>query len=145
MRALDALRDPVGIALAAATAVAIVVVQLGPVLAAMGAGAVLAFRVAAGALLERRMKPGTAPAEPAHSTPDRWFAPLTRKEAEVATLVAEGLTNREVAARLVLSERTIDNHVLHIMNKLDVHSRTQIGVWVVERRMAADRNRAPVG
>lgn len=45
-------------------------------------------------------------------------APLTPREREVAKLVAQGLTNREIAARLYLSERTAQNHVQHILTKL---------------------------
>ncbi|GAA2097117.1 LuxR C-terminal-related transcriptional regulator [Streptomyces albiaxialis] len=51
---------------------------------------------------------------------------LTRREREVAALVAEGLTNREIAERLVVSKRTADAHVEHILTKLGLTSRTQI-------------------
>jgi DNA-binding CsgD family transcriptional regulator len=51
---------------------------------------------------------------------------LTRREREVAALVAEGMTNREIAARLFLSERTAQNHVQHILTKLDLSNRSQI-------------------
>ena len=53
---------------------------------------------------------------------------------EVAQLVARGLTNREIAAELVLSSCTIDSHVQHILTKLDFNSRSQIAGWVVSRR-----------
>ncbi|WPR64512.1 LuxR C-terminal-related transcriptional regulator [Glutamicibacter protophormiae] len=56
--------------------------------------------------------------------------PLTRKEREVAALVAEGLTNRAIAQRLVLSPRTIDGHVERILAKLGFSSRAQVAVWV---------------
>ena len=55
---------------------------------------------------------------------------LTRRELEVADLVAEGLTNREIASRLFVSERTAQNHVQHILDKLDLPNRSQIAVWV---------------
>ena len=55
---------------------------------------------------------------------------LTRRELEVAGLVAQGLTNREIASRLFLSERTAQNHVQHILDKLDLPNRSQIAVWV---------------
>lgn len=64
------------------------------------------------------------PAEPA---PDR--GALTSREKEVAALVAEGLTNREIAARLSISERTADSHVQHIMGKLGFRSRAQLAAW----------------
>jgi non-specific serine/threonine protein kinase len=61
-------------------------------------------------------------------------SPLTKRETEVAQLVARGLTNREIAAELVLSSRTIDSHIQHILTKLDFNSRSQIAGWVVSRR-----------
>ena len=54
---------------------------------------------------------------------------LTRRELEVADLVARGLTNREIASRLFLSERTAQNHVQHILDKLDLPNRSQIALW----------------
>lgn len=57
---------------------------------------------------------------------------LSRREREVARLVAGGLTNRVIARRLLLAERTVDAHVEHIRNKLDVRSRAQIGAWVAK-------------
>jgi len=65
---------------------------------------------------------------------DRSAATLTPRESEVATLVAKGLTNREIAARLYLSERTAENHVQHILTKLDLANRSQIAVWVAGAR-----------
>ena len=55
---------------------------------------------------------------------------LAKREADVARLVADGLTNRQVGARLFISERTVDSHVRGIMNKLGVSSRAQIAAWV---------------
>jgi DNA-binding NarL/FixJ family response regulator len=54
---------------------------------------------------------------------------LSPREAEVAALVAEGLTNRQIAERLVLSERTAQNHVQHILTKLGFTTRSQIAAW----------------
>ena len=59
---------------------------------------------------------------------------LTPREREVAELVAQGLTNREIAERLFLSERTAQNHVQHILTKLDLSNRSQIAAWVTSRR-----------
>ncbi|MFF2623922.1 helix-turn-helix transcriptional regulator [Oerskovia jenensis] len=53
-------------------------------------------------------------------------SPLTPREAEVARLVAQGLSNREVAERLVVSERTVDNHVYRIFRKLGVGARDDV-------------------
>lgn len=55
---------------------------------------------------------------------------LTRREREVAQLIAEGLSNREIAAALVVTERTVEGHVSNILGKLGFHSRTQISAWV---------------
>lgn len=54
---------------------------------------------------------------------------LTPREAEVASLVAEGLTNRQIAGRLFISERTAQNHVQHILTKLGFATRSQIAAW----------------
>ena len=59
---------------------------------------------------------------------------LSRREDEVAALVAEGLTDREIAARLVISQRTAESHVQHILAKLGFRSRTQIATWVTRRQ-----------
>jgi DNA-binding CsgD family transcriptional regulator len=59
---------------------------------------------------------------------------LSAREDEVARLVAEGLTNREIAQRLFISERTAENHVQHILAKLDFTSRAQIAAWVTAQR-----------
>ncbi|AII07799.1 protein kinase domain-containing protein [Rhodococcus opacus] len=56
----------------------------------------------------------------------------TKREREVAALVAEGLTNKEIAARLVISPRTAQGHVEHLLTKLGFNSRAQIAAWVVE-------------
>jgi non-specific serine/threonine protein kinase len=60
-------------------------------------------------------------------------SPLTARELEVARLVAEGRTNREIATGLVLSSRTVDSHVQHILEKLGFSSRSQIAGWISAR------------
>lgn len=60
-------------------------------------------------------------------------SPLTERELQVAVLVAEGLTNGQVAARLGLSPRTVASHLDHIRDKLGLRSRTKIALWVAER------------
>lgn len=60
-------------------------------------------------------------------------AALSPREMEVARLVAEGLTNRQIAVRLVISERTAQNHVQHILTKLGFTARSQIAAWAVRR------------
>ncbi|GLW96347.1 LuxR C-terminal-related transcriptional regulator [Microtetraspora sp. NBRC 16547] len=59
---------------------------------------------------------------------------LTRREHEVAELVADGLSNREVAEKLVISKRTAEAHMEHILAKLNFSSRTQVAAWVAQRR-----------
>jgi DNA-binding CsgD family transcriptional regulator len=59
--------------------------------------------------------------------------PLSPRELEVAALVADGRTNREIAAQLYLSERTAQNHVQHILTKLGVGNRTQAAGWYRDR------------
>ena len=59
--------------------------------------------------------------------------PLTAREREVAELVALGRSNRQIAAQLVLSDRTVGNHVQHILTKLGFGNRSQIAAWVVAR------------
>ncbi len=61
---------------------------------------------------------------------------LSRREREVAELVAGGRTNREIASMLFISERTVEGHVQQIDNKLGFTARTQIAAWVVEQRRA---------
>ena len=66
---------------------------------------------------------------------------LSHREREVAGLIARGLTNREIATHLVIAERTASNHVLHILDKLSFHSRTQIAVWATEQGLLMDAQR----
>jgi predicted ATPase/DNA-binding CsgD family transcriptional regulator len=58
---------------------------------------------------------------------------LTRREWEVADLIAEGLTNKEIAARLVISQRTAEGHVERILVKLGVTSRARVAAWITAR------------
>ncbi len=54
---------------------------------------------------------------------------LTRREREVAALIARGLSNRDIAQQLVISQRTAEGHVARIMDKLGVNSRAGIAAW----------------
>jgi DNA-binding NarL/FixJ family response regulator len=132
MRALAELRDPVAVAFAAATALA--ALWLGHDLLAIAAAtvAVLVSRVGAGLALRSPTAPPSVQNVALRDAP--WWAPLTRREADVAVLIRDS-TNKEIAERLVLSERTIDNHVQNIMNKLNLHHRAQIASWVTERNL----------
>jgi predicted ATPase/DNA-binding CsgD family transcriptional regulator len=79
---------------------------------------------------------GEAPAAPAAdgAAPGTGVKPLTRREREIAGLVAGGLGNREIAQRLFLSKRTVDSHLEHIFTKLGFSSRSQLAGWVLERK-----------
>jgi non-specific serine/threonine protein kinase len=66
---------------------------------------------------------------------------LTRREREVADLVADGLSNKEIAARLVISPRTAETHVERILTKLGFTSRTQIAAWAIPQASNAPDRR----
>jgi DNA-binding CsgD family transcriptional regulator len=55
---------------------------------------------------------------------------LSRRERDVAKLLADGLSNRAIAERIYISERTVDNHVHHILDKLGFESRVQVATWL---------------
>jgi len=57
---------------------------------------------------------------------------LTQREQDVAALVARGLSNGQIVATLVISARTVETHVEHIMDKLGVSTRAQIAAWAAE-------------
>jgi DNA-binding NarL/FixJ family response regulator len=59
------------------------------------------------------------------------ISPLSAREEQVASLVAEALSNRQIADRLVLSERTVETHVHSILAKLNFSTRTEIATWVL--------------
>ena len=61
------------------------------------------------------------------------LARLTRRQQEIVVAIADGLTNEEIAERLVLEPGTVANHVAAILGRLGVRNRTQIGVWAAER------------
>ena len=71
-------------------------------------------------------------ATPVESPPVR----LSPREREVAALVAEGMTNRDIAKKLFISERTVDGHLEHLREKLAVNTRAQIATWVVRQETA---------
>jgi len=61
---------------------------------------------------------------------ERTANPLGKREREVAELIAEGLSNKQIATRLFLSERTVETHVYNILNKLGFNSRVNIASWM---------------
>jgi DNA-binding NarL/FixJ family response regulator len=76
-------------------------------------------------MLATRIRSRHAPSLPDHE-------PLTERELEVLGLVAKGHANKEIAARLGITERTARTHVSNILGKLDLASRTQAALWAVE-------------
>ena len=82
----------------------------------------------------RRLGARPASPRPLPETTEATASPLARlspREREVANLIAQGLTNRHIAQRLVISERTTENHVQRILNRLGLQSRTQVAAWAV--------------
>jgi DNA-binding NarL/FixJ family response regulator len=77
-----------------------------------------------------RLALGEAAPPPAPAPGQRSAAALGPREADVARLVADGLSNKEIGARLFISERTVESHVRAIMNKLGFSSRAQIAGWM---------------
>jgi predicted ATPase/DNA-binding CsgD family transcriptional regulator len=63
--------------------------------------------------------------------------PLSRREREVAAMVAHGMTSRQIAERLFIAERTAEGHVERIRNKLGVRSRTEVATWAVEHGLVS--------
>jgi non-specific serine/threonine protein kinase len=72
----------------------------------------------------------------ASATADPVAAQLTRRETEIAQLIAAGLSNKEIAARLVIAQRTAEGHVEHILAKLGFNSRSQVATWVTQNHSA---------
>src|SRR6266540_2530040 len=70
----------------------------------------------------------------AAASDDGSVAPLGKREADVARLVADGLSNKQIGARLFISERTVDSHVRSILNKLGFNSRAQIAGWMASSK-----------
>lgn len=69
--------------------------------------------------------------------------PLTGREREVAALVAGALSNRQIAHRLVLSERTVESHVRSVLAKLGLANRTEVAAWAQRRGLTPDRTQTP--
>ncbi|MDX2543557.1 LuxR C-terminal-related transcriptional regulator [Streptomyces sp. WI04-05B] len=84
--------------------------------------------------LESQTETGARTTRPDAATASE--SPLTRREEQVAALVALGMTNRRIAAELVLSPRTIDSHVDRILTKLSFSSRAQIAAWWAAQSVA---------
>ena len=77
-------------------------------------------------------------ATPRHAKRKRGSDLLTRRERDVAELVEQGLTNREIAARLFITARTAEGHVEQIRNKLGLHTKSELAAWAARERVRGD-------
>ena len=85
-----------------------------------------------------RLPTSAPPAPTTSSTTGRQPSPLTRREREVAVLVARGLTDRQIAETLVIAEGTVGVHLANIFGKLELHARAQLAVWAAEHGLLAE-------
>ncbi|MGW3473421.1 response regulator transcription factor, partial [Saccharopolyspora sp. NPDC000995] len=97
--------------------------------AAYEQGAQLTIRHAVAEALGEKTKPSTTTSAPAASAEPS----LTRRERETAMLVAKGMSNKGIAQQLVISTRTVESHVEHILVKLGFNTRTQIATWMRQK------------
>jgi non-specific serine/threonine protein kinase len=81
----------------------------------------------------------TATKTPGTRAPEGLASLLTRREREVAALIAHGFTNRQIAIELIVAESTTERHVANIMNKLGVNARAQVAAWAVEHKLSSPR------
>ena len=70
---------------------------------------------------------------PVERAASSWDGPLTRRQRQVAMLIASGMTNRQIGERLVVSSHTVERHVENILDRLHLSSRTEIAVWMVQQ------------
>jgi DNA-binding NarL/FixJ family response regulator len=94
-------------------------------------GQALSYQDTMAYALDERRPPARAPQGDAAGA-------LTSREREVAGLIAQGLSNKEIAATMVISQRTAESHVEHILAKLGVNSRAHVAAWITERTRTAD-------
>jgi len=109
--------------------------------AAFTEGKAMTFEEAVEYALSKEEPDSSTSPIPRVSPADELLSSLTRREQEVAFLVARGFTNRQVAQELSISERTAANHVAKILRKLGLSSRTQIASWATQRQpLVPDQN-----
>jgi predicted ATPase/DNA-binding CsgD family transcriptional regulator len=138
--AAQALREPLGGFLSAILradrdeAVAILRADLGE------AGFGAAFAAGRGLTLDQAVAVARTPDATGTTTTG-----LTSRERDIARLVAQGLSNRDIANALVVSERTTESHLSHIFTKLGLRSRTQLATWAIEHGVLASSTNPPRG
>jgi DNA-binding NarL/FixJ family response regulator len=81
---------------------------------------------------------GAAAATPPDQSHTCGPGPLTRRQTEIAQLIAHGLSNEEIARQLVLTPGTVGNHVGHILRRLGARNRVQVAAWITTRAAAAN-------
>jgi predicted ATPase/DNA-binding CsgD family transcriptional regulator len=102
--------------------------------AALGAAVFAAeHRRGEGLTLDEAVAEALGHARPPGRLPDEQPR-LTRREGEVAELLTEGLTNKQIATRLVISQRTVETHVQNILIKFGFSTRAQVAAWYAQRR-----------
>jgi DNA-binding NarL/FixJ family response regulator len=91
-----------------------------------------AHRSALALMIDLHTTGGAVPRDPTVPAPSFPVADagLTKREREVATLIADGLSNRGIATLLSTSQRTAESHVEHILRKLGFTSRVQVAAWI---------------
>ena len=75
--------------------------------------------------------------KPAQALPQVLQA-LTEREREVLEQIARGLTNREIAEKMVISEKTVKTHVSNLLDKLDLEDRTRAAIWALKHGLGAE-------
>jgi non-specific serine/threonine protein kinase len=91
----------------------------------------------AAASLARQLGSAPPPAQPAPLLAQGEAGQLTLREQQVAALIAEGKTSKEIAEALVITERTADTHAAHIRDKLGLRSRAEIAAWATRQNLPA--------
>src|SRR5919199_774690 len=129
----DSVDRALAMCLAAAANLARVSARVGP------AGHLLAAIAAVSSPSRGRVRASTSTGHPAPVAvlPGPSASALTPRQREVAILIAQGLTNRQIADQLVISERTVDTHVQNILGKLELATRTQVAAWLIDGLLRA--------
>ncbi len=94
------------------------------------------------AVVGREVPPGNPERESRQGNKETSAEELTARETDVLRLIAAGLNNREIADKLVISEKTVKTHVSSILGKLGLEDRTQAAIYALRHGLAADKDRS---